>query len=92
MRPSGEARVGGDGVDQLREFDRALVDHGDAGAPRGIDGIVLTKFDTVDDKVGAALSMVHACNIPIAYLGVGQSYTDIRRLNVGAVLASLLAP
>ena len=87
----GEALVGGDGVDQLREFDRALVDHGDAGAPRGIDGIVLTKFDTVDDKVGAALSMVHACNIPIAYLGVGQSYTDIRRLNVGAVLASLLA-
>ena len=88
----GEALVGGDGVDQLREFNRALVDHAQEGAARGIDGIVLTKFDTVDRKVGAALSMVHACNIPIAYLGVGQSYTDIRRLNVGAVLASLLAP
>jgi signal recognition particle receptor subunit alpha len=87
----GEALVGGDGVDQLREFDRALQDHADGEDVRGIDGIVLTKFDTVDDKVGTAISMVQACNIPIAYLGVGQTYTDIRRLNVAAVLNSLLA-
>jgi signal recognition particle receptor subunit alpha len=87
----GEALVGGDGVDQLTEFNRALLENAEPGkAPRGIDGILLTKFDTVDDKVGAALSMVHACNIPIAYLGVGQTYTDIRRLNVGAVLHTLL--
>jgi len=26
--------------------------------PRGIDAIVLSKFDTVDDKVGACISMV----------------------------------
>ena len=55
----GEALVGNDGVDQLVEFDRRLVDHAvDSASPRRIDGIVLTKFDTVDDKVGAALSMV----------------------------------
>jgi signal recognition particle receptor subunit alpha len=89
----GEALVGGDGVNQLLEFDRALVDHakGLVEAPRRIDGIVLTKFDTVDDKVGAALSMVHATKIPVAYLGVGQQYQDLRRLNVGAVLNALLS-
>ncbi|CAB5194817.1 unnamed protein product [Rhizophagus irregularis] len=27
--------------------------------PRHIDGMILTKFDTVDDKVGAALSMTY---------------------------------
>jgi len=88
----GEALVGGDGVDQLREFNKALVDHAvDSVAPRGIDGIVLTKFDTVDDKVGAALSMVHASNIPVAFLGTGQQYQDLRKLNVGAVLRALLS-
>ncbi len=89
----GEALVGGDGVHQLLEFDRALVDHakGLVDAPRRIDGILLTKFDTVDDKVGAALSMVHATKIPVAFLGVGQQYQDLRRLNVGAVLNALLS-
>jgi signal recognition particle receptor subunit alpha len=47
-----EALVGSDGVDQLTSFDRALVDYAeDRSAPRRIDGVLLTKFDTVDDKV-----------------------------------------
>ena len=55
-----EALVGGDGVDQLESFDRALVDYAvDRARPRRIDGVLLTKFDTVDDKVGAALAMVY---------------------------------
>ena len=88
----GEALVGNDGVDQLVEFDRRLVDHAtDSAAPRRIDGIILTKFDTVDDKVGAALSMVYQTRIPVVFLGTGQQYQDLRRLNVDAVVASLLA-
>lgn len=93
----GEALVGNDGVDQLVEFNRALTDlsqdsHGAAaGGGRGrIDGIVLTKFDTVDDKVGAALSMTYKTGIPIVFLGVGQQYPDLRKLNTGAVVRSLL--
>ena len=89
----GEALVGNDGVDQLVEFDRRLVDQAvDAAAPRRIDGIILTKFDTVDDKVGAALSMVYRTQIPVVFLGTGQSYPDLRRMNVDAVIKSLLAP
>ena len=47
----GEALVGNDGVDQLVKFNQALKDFSDLAEPRQIDGIVLTKFDTIDDKV-----------------------------------------
>jgi signal recognition particle GTPase len=52
----GEALVGNDAVDQLVKFNRALYDLAPAGTTHRhlIDGIVLTKFDTIDDKVGAA--------------------------------------
>lgn len=53
----GEALVGNESVDQLTKFDRALRDfssanRGDNKASRGIDGMLVTKWDTVDDKVG----------------------------------------
>lgn len=47
----GEALVGNEAVDQLTKFNRALADFSDSQQPRLIDGIVLTKFDTIDDKV-----------------------------------------
>ena len=43
--------MGNEAVDQLVKFNRALADHSDAKEPRLIDGILLTKFDTIDDKV-----------------------------------------
>lgn len=50
----GEALVGNDGIDQVTKFNRSLVDMSpDRNNPRGIDGMLLTKYDTVDDKVGA---------------------------------------
>lgn len=50
----GEALVGNEAVDQLKKFDRALRDFSSAagtGKERGIDGMIVTKWDTVDDKV-----------------------------------------
>jgi signal recognition particle receptor subunit alpha len=48
----GEALVGNEAVDQLVKFNQALSDHSAVGGKvRLIDGIVLTKFDTIDDKV-----------------------------------------
>lgn len=38
---------------------------------REIDAILLSKFDTVDDKVGASISMVYSTGKPILYVGVG---------------------
>ena len=53
----GEALVGNEAVDQLTKFDRALRDFssasGASGSGRGIDGMLVTKWDTVDDKVCA---------------------------------------
>ena len=47
----GEALVGNEAVDQLVKFNRALADYSDMENPRLIDGILLTKFDTIDDQV-----------------------------------------
>ncbi|KAG5080842.1 hypothetical protein JHK86_004907 [Glycine max] len=53
----GEALVGNDAVDQLAKFNQAcystqkLADLSTSPTPRLIDGILLTKFDTIDDKV-----------------------------------------
>ena len=47
----GEALVGNEAVDQLSKFNQALADFSQADEPRLIDGIILTKFDTIDDKV-----------------------------------------
>jgi signal recognition particle receptor subunit alpha len=46
-------------VDQLTKFDRALRDFSSAsgsGKGRGIDGMLVTKWDTVDDKVRGLLA------------------------------------
>ncbi len=74
----GEALVGNDGMDQLKGFNQALIEHAPHGLdkPRKIDGIVLTKFDTIDDNV--------------VFVGVGQTYTDIRALNVRHIVRALL--
>lgn len=54
----GEALVGNEAVDQLSKFDRSLKDFssaaGGAGNGRGIDGMLVTKWDTVDDGSGVA--------------------------------------
>ena len=47
----GEALVGNEAIDQLVKFNAALADHSQQENPHTIDGIVLTKFDTIDEKV-----------------------------------------
>jgi len=86
----GEALVGNDGIDQLMMFNQALAKH----LPRGdheIDGIVLTKFDTIDDKVGATLSMSYKTGQPVMFVGTGQKYTHLKKLNVNSVIRSLFS-
>ena len=59
--------------------------------PRLLDGIILTKFDTIDDKVGAAISMSYTTGRPIFFIGTGQRYVDFKRLNVKRVVNSLMS-
>lgn len=86
----GEALVGNEAVDQLTKFNRALVDYSEA-KDRKIDGIILTKFDTIDDKVGAALSMTFVSGAPILFVGTGQTYMDLKKMNVNAIVDALLS-
>lgn len=51
--------MGNDAVDQLKKFNQWLVDLSSTNRARIIDGVVLTKFDTVDEKVGSMAVDVH---------------------------------
>jgi len=86
----GEALVGNEAVDQLVKFNQALSDYSPSKTnPHLIDGIVLTKFDTIDDKVGSAISMTYITGQPILFVGTGQTYTDLKSLNAKSVVQSL---
>ncbi|UJR31042.1 hypothetical protein I4U23_018552 [Adineta vaga] len=87
----GEALVGNEAVDQITKFNQALIDHARLQSnPRVIDGIVLTKFDTIDDKVGASISMTYTTDKPIVFVGTGQKYQDLKTLNADVVTEALL--
>ncbi|KAH9997500.1 SRP54-type protein [Russula vinacea] len=86
----GEALVGNEAVDQLSKFDRALRDFSGSGGVskgRGIDGMLVTKWDTV----GAALSMTYVTGQPIVFVGTGQTYTDLKQLRVANVVQAILS-
>ena len=79
----GEALVGNDSIDQLTKFNQSLIDFAVQDTnPRVIDAIIMTKFDTVDDKVGTALNMIYSTGKPIIFVGVGQKYPHLKKLNV----------
>jgi len=86
----GEALVGNEAVEQLKKFNQALIDKSKSKTPRSIDGIILTKFDTIDDKVGAALSMVYTTGQPIIFLGIGQHYNSLKSFTASKIVATLL--
>ena len=86
----GEALVGNEAIDQLVKFNHALADHSKQKNPHTINGIVLTKFDTVDDKVGSAISMTYITGQPIIFVGTGQTYTDLKTINSKAVVRLLM--
>lgn len=83
-----EALVGNDGIDQLEMFNKALRS---GGHSRKIDGIVLTKFDTISDKVGAALTMTHITGSPVVFVGTGQKYNHLKQLSVQSVIKSMFS-
>eukprot|EP01017_Pseudomicrothorax_dubius_P031412 TRINITY_DN4006_c0_g1_i1.p1 TRINITY_DN4006_c0_g1~~TRINITY_DN4006_c0_g1_i1.p1 ORF type:complete len:580 (+),score=194.09 TRINITY_DN4006_c0_g1_i1:106-1845(+) len=87
----GEALVGNDAVDQLTKFNQSIVDLSPKDNIREIDGIILTKFDCVDEKVGTAITMTYTTGKPIVFVGTGQKYTHLRKLNVKTVVHALLS-
>ncbi len=41
-------------------------------------------------QVGAALSMVYTSGAPVMFVGCGQTYVDLKKLNIKSVVKSLL--
>lgn len=81
----GEALVGTDSVAQARNFNDAF------GSGRTLDGFLISKCDTVGDMVGTLVSLVHATNVPVLFVGVGQHYSDLRNFSVKWAVEKLLA-
>ncbi|KAI1758744.1 SRP54-domain-containing protein [Hypoxylon sp. FL1150] len=81
----GEALVGTDSVFQARSFNSSF------GPGRTLDGFIISKCDTVGDMVGTLVSLVHATNVPILFVGVGQHYSDIRSFSVKWAVEKLLS-
>lgn len=63
----GDALTGNDAVEQATKFNDAI----------DIDGVILTKADA-DSKGGASLSIGYVIGKPIMFLGMGQTYDDIK--------------
>ena len=62
-----DALTGNDAAVQAELFHKAV----------GIDGAILTKVDA-DVRGGAALSVAYTTKKPVIFIGVGQSYDDLR--------------
>ena len=62
-----DATTGQNGLQQAREFDKAL----------DLDGIVLTKLDGTA-KGGIALAISHELELPICKIGVGEGIDDLQ--------------
>ena len=54
------------------------------------DPTLTARFDTIDDKVGATLSMTYVTGQPVLFVGTGQTYTDLRALRVPHIVDALL--
>ncbi|MGY5876269.1 MAG: signal recognition particle-docking protein FtsY [Candidatus Thorarchaeota archaeon] len=66
----GDALAGNDALSQAQKFHDAI----------GIDGAILTKVDA-DPSGGAALSISYITGRPVIYVGVGQTYEDLKRFD-----------
>ena len=76
----GDALTGNDATEQARKFNEAI----------DIDGVILTKADA-DSKGGAALSIGYIIKKPILFLGMGQSYDDIKEYDADWMLNQLFS-
>jgi len=43
-----------------------------------------------EQKVGAAISMAYVTGKPILFVGTGQTYKDLKRMNVKTLIRALL--
>lgn len=62
-----DSLTGNDAINQAREFDASV----------GVDAVILTKLDA-NASGGSAISIIASIGKPIAFIGVGQGYDDLK--------------
>jgi fused signal recognition particle receptor len=73
-----DATTGQNGLSQAAEFTRAV----------GVDGIILTKLDGTA-KGGIVLAIAHRLNIPVVWVGVGETVDDLETFDPDEFVAAL---
>lgn len=66
-----DATTGGNGVSQIKSFFKST----------NVNGIILTKLDSTA-KGGVVFSIVSELDIPILYVGTGETVDDIEKFNI----------
>ncbi len=74
-----DATTGQNGLQQAREFDKAL----------DLDALIVTKLDGTA-KGGIALAISHELDLPIIKIGVGEGIEDLRDFDAKAYVAALI--
>src|SRR5882672_4126533 len=74
-----DAMTGQDAIKSAGEFNRRV----------GVTGVVLTKMDG-DARGGAALSVVSVVGVPIAFVGSGETLTDLEPFHPERVVSRVL--
>jgi len=74
-----DAITGQNAINQAHEFHKSL----------GLTGLIFTKCDG-SSKAGSAVSIVDALQVPITYIGVGESVEDLDQFEVDDYLHALI--
>ncbi|ELA47300.1 hypothetical protein VCUG_01184 [Vavraia culicis subsp. floridensis] len=56
-----------------------------------VTAIIVTKIDTVDDRIGSILNLCYFSKKPVVFLGHGQSNVDLEKVDVEKVIDTLLS-
>ncbi|MEM1611243.1 MAG: signal recognition particle-docking protein FtsY [Sulfolobales archaeon] len=75
-----DSLTGNDAVNQAKEFDKHV----------GVDIAILTKLDA-NATGGSAISIIASIGKPIAFIGVGQGYDDLRRYDPEEILSKIFS-
>ena len=74
-----DANIGQNSIKQVQEFNKFLP----------IDNIIVNKMDGTA-KGGIVLSILQSLKIPVSFLGIGESYSDIIPFNLDNYLNSMV--
>jgi signal recognition particle subunit SRP54 len=89
-----DAMTGQDAVNSAKQFNQKLERPKPLFGPKpavssGIDGIILTKFDS-DTRGGAAISVKHVTGAPIAFIGVGEKLDALEAFHPERIATRIL--